>query len=178
MEIKDDLYRYGGLVGFKGFVKAWFIPGFRFTYFFRKAQSHKNNMIMRYFYKIILRHYSFKYGFQIPVSAKVGKGLYIGHFGTIVISGYAKLGKNCNLSHLVTIGRANRGELKGSPEIGDSVWIGTNSVIVGNIKIGSNVLIAPCSYINFDVPDNSVVIGNQIKPKINATEGYINYKVK
>ena len=35
-----------------------------------------------------------------------------------------------------------------------------NSTVVGNIKIGNNVLIAPNSFVNFDVPDNSVVIGN------------------
>ena len=48
------------------------------------------------------------------------------------------------------------------------------------IKIGNNVLIAPNAYVNFDVPDNSVVVGNpaQITPKDNATEDYINKKIE
>lgn len=56
-------------------------------------------------------------------------------------------------------------------------WL--NAVIVGKIKIGNNVLIAPNAYVSFDVPSNSVVIGNpgQITPKENATEGYINNKI-
>jgi serine O-acetyltransferase len=57
--------------------------------------------------------------------------------------------------------------------------MGANAVIVGGISIGNNVLIAPNSYVNFDVPDNSVVMGNPatIMARENATEGYINNKV-
>ena len=68
------------------------------------------------------------------------------------------------------------GKLMGCPVIGNHVWIGTGSVIVGNIKIGSNVLIAPNSFVNIDVPDNSLVIGNPCKVimKENPCEGYIN----
>jgi serine O-acetyltransferase len=59
------------------------------------------------------------------------------------------------------------------------VWIGANAVIVGGITIGSNVLIAPNSYVNFDVPANSVVVGNPgaIYATERATEAYINNKI-
>ena len=79
----------------------------------------------------------------------------------------------------VTIGQQNRGKNEGFPTIGNEVWIGTNAVIVGNITIGDNVLIAPNSFINFDVPSNAIVMGNpaSISPKENATEGYINNKI-
>ena len=48
-------------------------------------------------------------------------------------------------------------------------------MIVGKISIGNNVLVAANSYVNFDVPDNSIVLGNPAKiiHKDNATEGYI-----
>ena len=64
----------------------------------------------------------------------------------------------------------------GRPTIDDYVWIGTGSVLVGNIKIGKNVLIAANSFVNFDVPDNSIVIGNpgKIISKENPTRYYIN----
>ena len=64
--------------------------------------------------------------------------------------------------------------------IGNKVWIGTNSVIVGKITIGDNVLIAPNSFVNFDVPSNSIVIGNpgKIIPSTNATDKYINNEIK
>lgn len=53
--------------------------------------------------------------------------------------------------------------------------IGINSTIVGNIHIGKDVLIAPNTYVNFDVPDHSIVIGNpaSIHYKEGATEKYI-----
>ena len=80
-----------------------------------------------------------------------------------------------NIATGVTIGQENRGTRKGTPVIGNSVWVGTNAVIVGNINIGDDVLIAPLSFVNFDVPSHSVVIGNpaRVIHKDNATEGYI-----
>lgn len=171
--IISDLYRYNCLKGFKGFMKGMMIPGFRFTYLLRKAGKYGKYSLPGMFYKVILKYYSYKYGFQISPETSIGGGLFIGHFGTIVINKYAIIGENCNIAHGVTIGKANRGKLKGYPTIGNKVWIGTNSVIVGNINIGSNVLISPCSFINFDIPDNSLVIGNSIKHRDNPTEGYI-----
>jgi serine O-acetyltransferase len=86
---------------------------------------------------------------------------------------------NCNIAHGATIGVTRRGKKVGAPNIGNEVWLGANSIIVGGINIGNNVLIAPGAYINFDVPDNSIVLGNPgiIKPSLKATEGYINNKV-
>ena len=80
-----------------------------------------------------------------------------------------------NIATGVTIGQENRGKRKGCPTIGDRVWIGTNAVLVGNINIGSDVLIAPLSYVNFDVPDHSIVLGNpaRIISRENATASYI-----
>ena len=99
--------------------------------------------------------------------------------GTTIINPKAKIGKNVSLSQGVTIGADVRGERTGCPEIGDEVFIGANAVLVGKIKIGSNVVIAPNSFVDVDVPDNSVVLGNPclIKNKENATEGFIVYKV-
>ena len=123
-----------------------------------------------------MRHYTYKYGFQIPVENIEG-GLYLGHFGTVVISRHAVIGRNCNIAHNVTIGAA-RGRREGAPQLGECVWVGAGAVLVGNISVGSNVLIAPNAYVNFDVPDNSVVVGNPgvVSQKVDPTKGYINNK--
>ena len=112
---------------------------------------------------------------QIPARTSIGEGFYIGHLGRVIINPDAKLGKNINVATGVTVGAENRGKRKGAPTISDNVWIGTNAVIVGNVKIGTDVLIAPLTFVNFDVPDHSVVVGNPAKiiKKENATEGYI-----
>jgi serine O-acetyltransferase len=175
--IKADLYRYSGLNGAYGLFRGLFIPGFRYTYLLRRASKYSKNSLRRYFFSFIKRRYSYKYGYQIPTTTKIGEGFYISHYGTIVINENAVIGKNCNIAHGVTIGRTNRGKLKGSPTIGNNVWIGTGSVIVGAIQIGSNVLIAPNSFVNNDIPSNSLVIGNpsEIVQKDNPCEGYINF---
>lgn len=171
--IKSDLFRYGGQTSLlKGLKK----PGFRYMYFKRKAENKSRFSITRIIYGFIIRRLRYKYGFQIPLDTKIGEGFYIGHFGTIVINEDTVIGNFCNIAHSTTIGRANRGFREGCPTIGDYVWIGTGSVIVGNIKIGSNVLIAPNSFVNFDVPDSCIVIGNpgKIIKKDDPTYGYIN----
>jgi serine O-acetyltransferase len=152
-------------------------PGFRFTYLFRKASTGHKYSIIRIFFSLLRKRYSYKYGFQIPLKTQIGEGFYIGHFGTLVINKNAKIGKNCNVSHNVTIGQANRGKLEGYPVIGDNVWIGTGAVIVGKVNIGSNVLIGPNSFVNIDVPDHSIVLGNpcKISARENPCEGYINF---
>lgn len=174
--ITQDLYRYGGLYGTKGYLKGLKYPGFKYTFLLR-LYNNTQSFLVRFVIKLLSRHYSIKYGFQIPLSTKIGPGLHIGHFGSIVINGASIIGDNCNISHNVTIGQQNRGGKKGCPIIGNYVWIGTGAVIVGKIKIGNRVLIAPNSYVNIDIPDNSVVIGNPAKvfPKEDAIESYINF---
>ena len=63
--------------------------------------------------------------------------------------------------------------------MGDMVWCGVNSTIVGDITVGDDVLIAPNAYVNCDVPSHSIVFGNSciVKPHENAAEGYINRRV-
>ena len=168
--IKEDLYRYGGLTSmFQGFK----IPGFAYMYFWRKAK-HSNQMLSL-FYKIILWFLKYRFSFQIPLATQIGKGLFIGHFGHIVIN-RSIIGNYCNLAHGITLGQTNKGSKKGAPILNDYVWVGTGAVLVGKISIGKNVLIAPNAYVNFDKPKNSIVIGNpgKIISKENATEGYIN----
>ena len=60
------------------------------------------------------------------------------------------------------------------------MWIGTGAVIVGKIRIGDDVLIAPNSYVNVDVPSHSIVVGNPatIHHRENATQGYIENIIK
>lgn len=48
----------------------------------------------------------------------------------------------------------------GCIEVMDNVFIGSNSIILPNVKVGSNVVIGAGSVVTKDVPDNSVVCGN------------------
>ncbi len=175
--IKADLFRYvPKKYNFINLLKGLRSQGFRYMFLRRKVELCSRWNPLHYLYWILKRHYIYKYGFQI--AGKIGKGFFIGHFGTIVTNEDTIIGDNCNIAHGVTIGVTRRGFKAGVPVIGDEVWIGTGATIVGKVFIGNNVLIAPGAYVNFDVPDNSIVIGNPgiIKTSINATEGYINNK--
>lgn len=172
-----DLFRYGGLTGFKGFIRGWFLPGFRYTYLLRKTIKYRKFSIPGMFYRIIKQVCAYK-EYQISKEAQIGGGLYLYHRGTVII-GPVKIGRNCTVGHSVTIGRSYKGGEIGRPTLADNVWIGSGAVIVGKITIGSNVLIAPNSFVNFDVPDNALVIGNpgQVKLKENPTKYYIDFKL-
>ena len=175
---KKDLYRYYGERG-EPFLKKVFRPlEIKFISLFRKANMCRFKPL-RIFYELRLMNMSYRTKIQIPARTTIGEGFYIGHLGRVIIHPDAKLGKNINIATGVTIGMENRGKRKGVPQISDNCWIGTNAVIVGNVKIGSDVLIAPLTYVNFDVPDHSIVIGNpgRIIPKENATADYISNRV-
>lgn len=146
----------------------WFIYDYRIRYLFF-YRLKKRNIIKR----LIMHKMARKYGLEIYNES--GKGLYLGHAHNINVNPNAKIGKRCNLHKGVTIGIESRGKRKGTPTIGDSVWIGVNATIVGKIKIGNDVMIAPNSYVNCDIPSHSIVIGNPciIKHKDNATDKYI-----
>lgn len=174
--IQKDIYRYYGNE------KKWRInPTLKYIKVYRKANFYKDSKFnfLKYYYILRLNQLSRRYLIQIPYTTKIGEGLYIGHMGSIVINPKAVLGKNINIAKGVTIGQTNRGSKKGTPKIGNEVWIGTNAVVVGKIIIGDDVLIAPNAYVNFDIPSHSIVIGNpgKIISKEDATKEYINRKV-
>ncbi|MDP0507234.1 MAG: serine acetyltransferase [Fusobacterium sp. JB019] len=150
-----------------------------FIYLFRKSKITKNKL-MKIIIKFLLRKIRLRYGIEIDKSVVIGPGFYMGHPYNITINPETILGSNINIHKGVTIGKENRGGRKGAPIIGNDVWIGVNSTIVGKIKIGNNVLIAPNTYCNKDVPNDSIVIGNPciIKENIEATKGYINKRIE
>lgn len=107
--------------------------------------------------------------------ANGGEGIVIGHSHNVSINSKAILGKNITIQSGVTIGKDFRGTRAGTPKIGNDIYIGPNSTIVGCITVGDDVLIAPNSFVNFDVPSHSIVIGVPAKiiPRKNATENFL-----
>lgn len=141
---------------------------------YRKFQSNKEN-VWRYFYLHKLNCMANKTGMDFAGNDTIGKGLIIGHWGRIILNANAVFNDEVFLTHNVNVGRDIRGKRAGCPSFGKRVCVRGNSTIVGNIRIGNDVLIAPNTFVNFDVPDHSVVIGNPatIHFKENATEGHL-----
>ena len=166
---RADMARYGGKCD-RGLR--------RFHRLFRREQTAQNTL-MKLWYRWQYKRIRQKYMIELFASTKIGKGLYIGHPLGITVNPDTVIGENVNLQKGVSIGQENRGKRKGVPTIGSRVWIGINATVVGNITVGNDVLIAPNTFVNCDIPDHSVVFGNPciIKHRDNATEGYISHLV-
>lgn len=105
------------------------------------------------------------FGIQIAERATIGPGLYIGHFGGVII-GPVTLGRNCNVSHGVTLGFSALVHGAGTPRIGDRVWIGPGAVVVGAITVGDDAVIGANSVVSRSVPPRTAALGNpaELKP--------------
>lgn len=162
----------------KHFIKDFFFQHrLRYMFYFRLCQNNKNRLV-RMICEYKLFRLCRKYGIEIKTSTRIGKGFVMVHPYNITISPYAEIGNNINIYKGATIGLSH-GKHPGAPKIGNSVQIGINSTVIGGIKVGNDVLIAPNTLVNQDIPDHSVVIGNpcRIISKKNATEQYVYYKI-
>jgi serine O-acetyltransferase len=119
--------------------------------------------LLRVVMKIMLAPMSFLIrtasGVELPAGTTVGPGLYIGHFGCIIVSSEAVIGAYCNLSPGVVIGRATRGGIRGSPVIGDRVYVAPGAKIFGPITIGSDSALGANAVVNESVPAGTSVAG-------------------
>lgn len=178
---KKDLFRYEGkrCHSLKTQLRYLLVtPGFQYSYCLRHAQNASNS-ITRIFWILVLRLMMYYTGIQIPYQTCIAEGLKFGHWGTIVINPDAKIGKNFSISHGCCVGNA-AGKHAGVPIIGDNVIMNANAVVVWGVQIGNNVLIAPNAFVNIDVPDNSIVIGNPaqiIRRDSSPTAKYMVYPV-
>lgn len=175
--IDRDLYRYAGSTSFSAFLHCYLrCPGFKYLYWFRKAKYwrkrfDKCNLFFPVFifFELVMRHYGYKYGMDIPSDTDIAPGFYIGHFGGIVIASGTTISPNVNISQCVTIG-SNNGNYA---VIDETVYIAPGVKIIGGIRIGSNVSIGANAVVVKDVEKNTTVAG--IPAKIISRKGSIRY---
>jgi serine O-acetyltransferase len=156
-------YAYGDGAHLGRVLRCWCMPGLQATAVYRfgrwAAQRHPVLRLVAdpvyHFCHLVMK---LAWGIDVPRSADIGRGLYIGHFGGITVSGKALIGKNCNMSQGITIGVSGRGEGRGAPVIGDNVYIAPGARVIGQIRVGSNVKIGANAVIHDDLPDNAVAV--------------------
>jgi serine O-acetyltransferase len=115
-------------------------------------------------------------GIELPFTARIGRGLYIGHFGQIIVSSKAVIGEFCNISQGVTIGQAGRGGEQHAPVIGDRVYIAPGAKLFGRITIGNDVAIGANAVVTKDLPDNAVAVGIPAKViNYDSSQDFVNF---
>ncbi len=157
---RANKYKKSHLRNYVLFISLFFMDtGFRAIILHRICHSQCPNSKLRiyiayFFYRILT-------SIEISPRAEIGTGLYFPHPQCVVI-GNIKLGKNCTVYQGVTIG-AKLPFHKEYPKIGNNVYIGAGSTILGGITIGNNVIIGAKTMVLKDIPSNSIVIGNPAK---------------
>lgn len=135
-------------------------PLLYYTIMLRKAEYYENirgnifSSMMSGYLKLRVKRIGMYMGLTIPVNT-CDKGLFLVHWGSVIISGNAKVGKNCRIHSCVNIGQFG----DGAPSIGNNVYIGPGAKIFGNISIGNNVVIGANSVVNRSFPDDVVIAG-------------------
>ncbi len=176
--VSSDLYRYYGRVSLRLLVGELLLGvGYKYIFWMRLARHLDGRSWVWWpvsrLARLLLRRYRFKFGIEIPFRTDIGPGFYIGHSGGIVVTPEARIGRNCNLSHDVTIGVSNRGERKGAPAIGDNVYIGPGAKLFGGIHVGNDAAIGANCVVTRDVPERAVVVG--VPGRVISLEGSAGY---
>jgi serine O-acetyltransferase len=112
-------------------------------------------------------------GINIRLNAEIGKGFVIHNFSSIFI-GAVTIGDNCTVNQGVSIGNIRGSAHK--PIIGNNVYFGAGSKVLGAITIGNNVVIGANSSVITSIPDNCTVMG--VPAKIisrDAKSAYLKY---
>jgi serine O-acetyltransferase len=187
---KADLYRHTGEASWRELLKhvllsdggECFSDGVKYVFYLRLCRYLKTvrpRAVNWPVYRIamwVFTHYKYKFGCLIPHTTSIGRGLYIGHIRDIVINEHAVIGENCNISQGVTIGQSNRGRRKGTPVIGNYVYIGPGAKIVGAVRVGDHVAIGANCVVIDDVPDYAVVVGVPARVvSYEGSSGYVNW---
>ena len=176
--IASDLFRYQGRLGQRAFWRHFlFTPGFRYSVALRVGAYARSQRWARFgfhpFMLWMLYRYSVRYGISISSLSPVGAGLYIGHFGGIVVNHGAVIGDNCNIQQGVTLGKANRGARAGAPIIGNNVFIGAGAKIIGRIHVGDGAAIGANAVVTHDVPAGAAVAG--VPARVVSDQGSAGY---
>ncbi len=95
-------------------------------------------------------------GFTIPINT-FGPGLYIPHYGTIVINTRARIGRNCTIHTDVCIGRHPDSKDR-VPTLGDNIYIGPGAKIYDAITIASGATIGANAVVNRSFNEENCVL--------------------
>ena len=96
-------------------------------------------------------------GVDIAPAAVIGPGLTIRHGVGLVIGHRVRIGSGAVLLHQVTLGAPSGRRIEDMPTLGDNVFVGAGSRLIGKITIGDDVFIGVNCVVTRDIPGGSKV---------------------
>jgi acetyltransferase-like isoleucine patch superfamily enzyme len=95
----------------------------------------------------------------------IGAFTYINAKKGVIIEDYVQIGSHCSLYSLSTIDNK-----QGKIILKRNCRIGTHSVIMPGVTIGKNTVIGAFSFVNTDIPENTIAYGVPAKIKRKLTK--------
>jgi acetyltransferase-like isoleucine patch superfamily enzyme len=92
--------------------------------------------------------------FHLGYKTDIGAFTYINAKYGVIVEDYVQIGSHCSIYSVSTIDDKN-----GQVVLRKSCKIGSHSVIMPGVTIGENAIIGACSFVNRDIPDNSLATG-------------------
>jgi serine O-acetyltransferase len=129
----------------------WSVISYRFSHWVYKLRVPVIKQILNVVALVFQRWVELWTACHICREAEIGPGLLI-HSPYSSGIGPTRVGKNCTIGMGVLI----TGGAKG---VGDNVYFGPGAKVIGDTRIGNNVVVAANSLVITDVPDNCTVIG-------------------
>ena len=108
-------------------------------------------------YFILSRYVRLAFDIRLHLSADIGPGLYIGHFGNIVVR-KCVVGAHCSISQSTHLEPASDGEA--GPSVGNRVWIGAHARVVGPFCVGDNATISAAAVVRRNIPAGALCLGD------------------
>ncbi len=108
-------------------------------------------------------------GISISPDCRIGPGLYIGHFGQIILHSDVVMGWDCNLSQGVTLGLAAVDGEWGVPTVGNRVYIAPGAKVIGPIHLADGTVVAANAVVTRSTGENDIVAG--IPAKVISNKG-------
>lgn len=156
--VRGDFRRHGGTVLNQAFISL-------LLYRLGRWAIHLRNPIARGVFRRIYGFFNFFVAgitkIWIPPQTTIGEDFHIIHAeGSLSIHPDSIIGDRVGVMHNVTIG-TNMSD--GAPKIGNDVFIGVNSTVLGAITVGDRVRIAANTAVTTNVPADSVAVGSPAK---------------
>ncbi len=98
-------------------------------------------------------------GIEIHPGATIGRRFFIDHGMGVVVGETAEIGDDVLLYQGVVLGGTTLEKAKRHPTIGNSVVIGSGSIVLGAITVGDNAKVGAGSVVIRSVPPGATVVG-------------------